>query len=89
MADIIDVKSLDFVIDDDSQDLDFIIDSDDDSLTFTVDDYVNVATTDYNELKNKPKINDVVVEGEKTFEDYGDHILSNLEIKTIFNKVFK
>lgn len=70
MADIIDVKSLDFVIDDDSQDLDFTID-DDDSLDFTIDPYINVTTTDYNELINLPYINEVKVIGHKTGPDYG------------------
>ena len=70
MADIIDVKSLDFVIDDDSQDLDFTID-DDDSLDFTIDTYINVTTTDYNELINLPYINEVKVIGHKTGPDYG------------------
>lgn len=70
MADIIDVKSLDFVIDDDSQDLDFTID-DDDSLDFTIDPYINATTTDYNELINLPYINEVKVIGHKTGPDYG------------------
>ena len=89
MADIIDVKSLDFVIDEDNKDLDFVMDSDDQSIDFVVDPYVNVATTNYNELINKPQINSVELIGNKSFEELGDHTLSNLEIKNIFNRVFK
>lgn len=43
---------------------------------------------DYEKLKNHPYINDEEVIGHKTFEDYGDHTLSNLEIKAIFDRVF-
>ena len=88
MADIIDVKTLDFIIDEDES-LDFTIDTDDISLDFTVDPFVNVATNNYNELINKPQINSVELMGNKSFEDLGDHLLTNLEIKAIFNRVFK
>lgn len=47
-----------------------------------------VATTDYNELYNKPSINEVELKGNKTFEDLGDKTLSNIEIKAIFDRVF-
>lgn len=55
MADIVDVKNLDFIIDDLN-----------DNLDFTVDAYVNVATTNYNDLINKPQINGVTLVGNKT-----------------------
>lgn len=48
-----------------------------------------VETADYNKLANKPRINDEEVVGNKTFEDYGEHILTNIEIKQIFDNVFK
>ena len=48
-----------------------------------------VSTGDYNDLNNKPSINEVVLKGNKTFEDLGDRILTNLEIKEIFNRVFE
>ena len=88
MADIIDVKTLDFTIDED-ENLDFTIDSDDISLDFTVDPFVNVATNNYNELINKPQINSVELQGNKSFEELGDHTLTNLEIKTIFDRIFR
>lgn len=43
---------------------------------------------DYEPLRNHPYINDEEVIGHKTFEDYGDHTLSNIEIKAIFDRVF-
>lgn len=46
-------------------------------------------TSNYEELVNKPSINEVELIGNKTFDDLGDHTLSNIEIKTIFNRVFK
>ena len=47
-----------------------------------------VVTTDYKELRNLPKINGVTLLGDRSFEDLGEESLSNLEIATIFNKVF-
>lgn len=47
-----------------------------------------VSTSNYNELSNKPSINDVELKGNKSFDDLGDHTLTNLEIKDIFNKIF-
>lgn len=43
---------------------------------------------DYNPLQNKPKVNGVVLIGDKSFEDLGVETMSNLEIQAIFNKVF-
>lgn len=48
-----------------------------------------VHTGDYNELYNKPSINEVELVGNKSFEELGDHLLTNIEIKKIFDKVFK
>ena len=53
------------------------------------DHVIEVETADYNKLANKPRINDEEVVGNKTFEDYGEHILTNIEIKQIFDNVFK
>lgn len=47
-----------------------------------------VSTSDYNDLYNKPQINEVTLRGNKTFDDLGDHTLTNLEIKDIFNRIF-
>lgn len=46
------------------------------------------GTGNYNALTNKPSINDVVLMGNKTFEDLGDAPLTNLEIKTMFDRIF-
>ena len=46
------------------------------------------ATGDYNDLENKPSINEVELVGNKTFEDLGDSPLKNLDIQAIFNRVF-
>lgn len=48
-----------------------------------------IHTDDYNDLINKPSINEVELKGNKTFEELGDRILSNAEIKAIFDRVFK
>lgn len=42
---------------------------------------------DYEVLQNKPSINDVILRGNKTFEDLGDHILTNTEILNLYKKV--
>lgn len=47
-----------------------------------------VETGDYEKLSNKPSINDVILIGNKTFEELGDRNLSNLEIKAIFDRIF-
>jgi hypothetical protein len=47
----------------------------------------------YNLLENKPKINDVILQGDKTLEelgvqpkgDYADEILTNSEIEALLN----
>lgn len=48
-----------------------------------------VETSNYDNLTNKPSYNGVVWEGNKTFADVGDYNLSNIQIKAIFDKVFK
>ena len=48
-----------------------------------------VVSMDYDKAINKPSYNGVVWEGNKTFEDVGDYNLTNLEIKAIFDRVFK
>lgn len=47
------------------------------------------GSNNYEDLTNKPKINDVTVVGNKTFEEYGLFSLSNMEILETFNKIFK
>lgn len=46
------------------------------------------GTRDYEELGNKPKINGVVLIGDRSFEDLGEETMTNIEIATIFNRVF-
>lgn len=62
---------------------------DDSDLALGFEQTQIVHTDNYNELYNKPSINEVVLEGNKTFEDLGDHLLTNIEIKRIYDRVFK
>lgn len=39
-----------------------------------------VVEKDYENLKNKPSINGVELVSDKSFEDLGDHVLTNFEI---------
>lgn len=39
-----------------------------------------VYENDYEKLKNKPSVNGVELVQDKSFEDLGDHILTNFEI---------
>ena len=39
-----------------------------------------VYENDYEKLKNKPSINGVELVQDKSFEDLGDHVLTNFEI---------
>ena len=52
-------------------------------------DVLMVHTDNYDDLYNKPSINEVELKGNKTFEDLGDKTLTNIEIKHIFDRVFK
>ena len=42
----------------------------------------------YNELSNKPSIEQVELIGNKSFSDLGLETMSNMEILTMFNEVF-
>ena len=55
----------------------------------TTEAYLEGGTKDYEELRNIPKLNGVVIRGERTFEDYGEGTLTNAEIKEIVDKQFK
>lgn len=44
------------------------------------------GTDDYNELKNKPMIENHILQGNKTFEDLGLSCISNLELALLFRK---
>ena len=62
---------------------------DNDDLNADFDNVQIVHTDNYEELYNKPSINEVELIGNKTFEELGDHLLTNIEIKQIFDRVFK
>ena len=42
----------------------------------------------YNELSNKPSIEQIELIGNKNFSDLGLETMSNMEILTMFNEVF-
>lgn len=44
---------------------------------------------EYEEITEKPSINGVTLEDDKSFEELGDNSLTNLEILGIFNRVFR
>lgn len=73
MADqIVDIRNLDFIIDEEADDFDFLLDEDTEDLDFILQSYVSMGgTSDYNELINHPYINLVEVIGSKTGPDYG------------------
>lgn len=50
---------------------------------------IKVSTSNYEELLNLPKINDVTVIGNKTIEEYGVRKITNQEIKALVDRVFK
>lgn len=62
---------------------------DNDDLNADFDNVQIVHTDNYEELYNKPRINEVELIGNKSFEDLGDKTLTNIEIKSIFDRVFK
>lgn len=47
------------------------------------------GTSNYEALTNKPSIEGVVLIGDKSLTDFGEKPLSNIEIKTIFDRVFR
>ncbi|MGN0637704.1 MAG: hypothetical protein ACI4J0_04990 [Huintestinicola sp.] len=55
-------------------------------LTGHLDTGKGVSSDDYNRLINKPKINGVVLASDRSFEELGEHTLTNDEILEIFNK---
>lgn len=67
---IVDVKTLDFTIDEL-----------DETLDFTIDPYVNVASTNYNDLINKPQINGVTLIGNKTSQEI--HVQDHMDAATV------
>lgn len=47
-----------------------------------------VENTDYEQLENKPSIEGVELVGDRTLGEFGERPLSNVEIKTVFDRVF-
>lgn len=47
------------------------------------------GTSNYEYLSHKPSINSVELVGDKSFEDLGDKTLTNIEIKQMFDRIFK
>ena len=68
------------------------------AIDMDVDPFVNIdmdidsggsGTNNYNALINKPKIEGVPLVGDKLLTEFGEKTLTNMEIKTIFDKVFR
>lgn len=49
-------------------------------VDMVVDDKVNINNLDYESLTNKPKLNSVTLEGNKSLEEIGITPISNIEL---------
>lgn len=49
----------------------------------------DARTTDYEALRNLPKINSVELKGNKQFEELGLQEVSNIEIDNLFRTIFR
>lgn len=49
----------------------------------------DARTTDYEALRNLPKINDVELRGNKQLDELGLQEVSNIEIDNLFKSIFK
>ena len=64
--------------------LDVVLETEEEELDLNLEnDVVGTGTSDYEELKNKPKINEVELKGNKEFEDLGLSALSNIELENL------
>ena len=64
--------------------LDIVLENEEEELDLNLEnDVVSAGTSDYEELKNKPKINEVELKGNKGFEDLGLSALSNIELENL------
>lgn len=61
--------------------------SSDETFGIKVQDYTEVLIKDYNKLDNKPQIESVTLQGNKTFEDLGMSALSNQEIRDLIDLI--
>lgn len=65
-----------------------ILEEDSEEDVSVEDEQITISyPTSYNQLNDKPKINDVELKGNKTFEDLGAESLTNIEIEEIINSV--
>lgn len=58
-------------------------------IEFETDIVGSGGTNDYEKLTNKPRINEVELEGNKSFEELGISPLTNMEILDIIKKASK
>lgn len=79
---------------DEELEIDVVIESEEENLEIEMEnDEVKIGTDDYNELNNKPKINNVEIQGNKTLPelgiqpegDYPEQALTNSEIEQLLN----
>ena len=49
----------------------------------------DARTTDYEALRNLPKINDVELRGNKQLDELGLQEVSNIEIDNLFKSIFR
>ena len=59
-----------------------------DEAKVSIRNMLGIEINNYEDLSNKPQINGVELKGSKTFEDFGDTPLTNLEIKAMFDNIF-
>lgn len=57
----------------------------DDALEVEMQEGIPLSNDDYNSLRNKPRIEGVMLEGDKTYEELNMHRLTNIEIENILN----
>lgn len=92
MEEIIDIieeeKELEITVEDEGEELEVQIKDEETELEIDVEDETQVFNLDYNHLVNKPRVNDVELVGDKSFEELGVNPMTNIEIKEIFNRVF-
>lgn len=65
--------------------LNIILQNEEEELNIKLkNDVVGTGISNYEELKNKPKINEIELIGNKSFEDLGLIPMSNTEIENLF-----
>lgn len=69
---------------DESDELTASFDNESDSFKAVFDE-TGFGTNDYNKLINKPQIEAVTLRGNKSFEDLGLSVMSNMDIENLIN----